>query len=186
MQPVAAAAGGRIVERKAQVVAAQEPLEGEPGFVQPVFVVRGAVGFDAGRHRGVGLDRLLVELGGRFAARIEAVAADRAEEVLRRVLHLAQPAERVEADIQRLVVTAPPPAENQCMRRLGVVVDDDVFEPGPVVGGGLRGRRAMSRVGQFVADLVGEAVAAQAAEILVDAEQRECPGAERVGWRARR
>ena len=35
VKPVAAAAGGRIVEREAEVVAAEEPLEGAPRFLEP-------------------------------------------------------------------------------------------------------------------------------------------------------
>ena len=63
LEAVAAAAGLGVVQLQAQVVAAEEPLEGEPGLVQPVGVVGGPVRLEAGRDGGVGLDRLLVELG---------------------------------------------------------------------------------------------------------------------------
>ena len=63
LEAVAAAAGAWVVEVLAQVVAAEEPLEGRAGLVQPGGVLGGPVGLQAGRDRRVGLDRLLVELG---------------------------------------------------------------------------------------------------------------------------
>ena len=52
LEAVAAAAGLGVVEFQAQVVAAQEPLEGEPRLLQPDRVVGGLVGFEAGRNGG--------------------------------------------------------------------------------------------------------------------------------------
>ena len=67
LEAVAAAAGARVVQLLAQVVAAEEPLEGGAGLVQPGGILGGPVRLQAGGDRRVGLDRLLVEPG-RLAA----------------------------------------------------------------------------------------------------------------------
>ncbi len=61
VQAVATAAGGRIVERQAQIVPAEEPLERAARFRDPEHVARGLIRFDAGGNRGLGFDGLLVE-----------------------------------------------------------------------------------------------------------------------------
>jgi hypothetical protein len=64
VQSIAATARLRIIERKAEIVAAQEPLEGDAGLFVPEGIVGGAIGLEARRDGAVGLDRLLVKLRG--------------------------------------------------------------------------------------------------------------------------
>ncbi len=61
VQAVAAAAGARVVEREAQIIAAEKPLKRAARFRNPEHVVRGMIRFDAGGDRGLRLDGLLVE-----------------------------------------------------------------------------------------------------------------------------
>ena len=82
MQSIAAAAGLRRVELQAEIVPADEPVEGALGLFVPPEVRCGAIGFQAGGDRRLRFDGLLVEIGARAAAAIEAVAADRAEVAL--------------------------------------------------------------------------------------------------------
>ena len=63
MQPVAAAASGRVVEREAQIVPAQEPLERAPRLRHPERIARRLIRLDAGGNRDLRLDGLLVEDG---------------------------------------------------------------------------------------------------------------------------
>src|SRR4051812_5738733 len=75
LEAVAASPGARVVELQAQVVAAEEPLEGDAGLVQPDGLLGGPVGLQAGGDRRVGLDRLLVGPGRLVAPAGEAGAA---------------------------------------------------------------------------------------------------------------
>ena len=84
MQTIATTAGGGIVERKAQIVATEEPLEREPGLLVPFGVVGRAISFEAGGNGGVGLNRLLVELGRLPATGKKSIGADRAKMAVRR------------------------------------------------------------------------------------------------------
>src|SRR5438128_1346401 len=72
LKAIAAAAALGVVEIESQVVAAQEPLEREPGLLEPGELLGGMVGLDAGRDGREGLDRLLVELGAVAVAAVEA------------------------------------------------------------------------------------------------------------------
>ncbi len=101
MQTVAAPAGGRIVQRQAQIVAPEEPLEGASGFFAPAGVVCAAVGFEAGGDRGLRFNRLLIEAGAFAAALIKAVGADRDKMpfIRVRVLQISQPGEGFQSDV---------------------------------------------------------------------------------------
>ena len=70
---------------------------------------------------------------------VEAVAADRPEVALGRLLDLDQPAQGLQADLQRPGVAAVAAAGDQGVRQPGVVVGQDLLEPGPV------GRRPSAR-----------------------------------------
>ncbi len=96
----------------------------------------------------------------------------------RRTLHVGQPVERAEPDLAGPAVIGPPPAEDQGVRQLGIVIRDNVFEPLPIVRGGVFVAFDQS-AGERVADLVDQAVAAQAAAILVGAQKRQGPGPRR-------
>ena len=77
MKSIFASAGGCIVERRLQIVFAQEPMEDAMGFVGPALVVREPVCLKTSGDGGAGFDRLLVE-SWLFAALGEACArADR-------------------------------------------------------------------------------------------------------------
>lgn len=76
MQAVAAAAGVGVINRQAEVVAAQEPLEGAARLLAPAGIAGEAIRFQAGGGRRLGLHRLLVEACLLAAAHIEAVRAD--------------------------------------------------------------------------------------------------------------
>ena len=65
VQAVAAAAGAGIVERQAEIVAAQKPLEGALRLARPRSILRGAKGLEAGGDHGLRLHRLLVEVRAR-------------------------------------------------------------------------------------------------------------------------
>ena len=98
-----------------------------------------------------------------------------------RTLHVGQPAQRAQADFHRLRVVRPSSAENQRVRQLGVVVGDIRLEPGPVVGRVLLVQLDQPG-GERVAMLVHQPIAAHAAEVFVNADQRECPGPRRRGF----
>src|SRR3954471_7656861 len=61
LEPVATAPGSGVIQLLPEVVAAEEPLEGGPGLVQPAGVLCRPVRLEAGGDRRIGLDRLLVE-----------------------------------------------------------------------------------------------------------------------------
>src|SRR5436305_1885093 len=99
LEPVAAAARGRVVQILAQVVAAEEPLEGGAGLGHPGGVLGGPVRLQAGGDGRAGLDRLLVEPGRHLPLAVEPVAADRPEVLLRGRLHLDQPAQGMQTHL---------------------------------------------------------------------------------------
>ena len=76
MQAVAAAAGARIVEREAQIIPTEEPLERAPRFRDPERVARCLIRFDAGGNRDLGFDGLLIKDRAFLAAWKESVRAD--------------------------------------------------------------------------------------------------------------
>src|ERR1039457_5535287 len=77
VQAVPTAAGGRIVERQAQIVSTEEPLERAPRLRDPEHVARRMIRFDAGGNRYLGFDGLLVELRAFLAARIKSRSEER-------------------------------------------------------------------------------------------------------------
>src|SRR5262245_32049432 len=95
VQPVPAGAGRGVVERDAEVVVAEEPVEGAVRLLTPLAVAGRAQRFEGGGDRRLRLHRLLIEARARAGARIEAVRADR-HEVAFRALERRQPRERLE------------------------------------------------------------------------------------------
>src|ERR1700722_14870170 len=77
MQAVAAAAGDGIIERKLQIVVAEEPVEGRPGFVAPAAVSSNAVCLQARRNRTGSFKRLLIEAGLLATLAIETLRSNR-------------------------------------------------------------------------------------------------------------
>ena len=69
-------------------------------------------------------------------------------------------------------------ADNQGVSQLGVVISQALFKPGPAGPGDLVEDRHQPP-GQLFADVGGQAVALQPAQIFVNANQAECPGARR-------
>jgi len=59
---VAAAAGARVVQLRAEIVAAEEPVKGPSGLVEPERVLRGVIGLDGRRDHRLGFDRLVIDL----------------------------------------------------------------------------------------------------------------------------
>ena len=127
----AAAALGRV-EFQAQIVPAEEPVEGALRLLVPPDVGCGAIGFQAGRDHGLRLDGLLVEIGARAAAPVESIAADRPEVALLGDLQLVQPAQGLQASLEDRLLSGGVSAQNQGVRELGVVVRQLFFKPGPV------------------------------------------------------
>ena len=77
VQAVPATASRRVIHGQIQVVAPAEPIEGPAGFFAPARVPGDSVRFEAGGHRGLGLDGLLIETGTLATLPIEAVRSDR-------------------------------------------------------------------------------------------------------------
>ena len=130
----------------------------------------------------MGFERLLIELGRLFAAREEAVAADRAENGRRAIACTSHSQRSDSRPISRARgLLAQRPLRISAWDSLALSYEA-FLEPGPVVG-----RRLLVEVDEprreRLAQLVGEPVAAQAAEVFVNAEQRERPGAGRRGFR---
>src|SRR5665811_844641 len=79
MQAVAATAAGRIVERQAQVLPTQEPLESGRRLAVPALVVGHRICLEASRNGGGGFERLLVEARLLATLLVPAVGTDRHE-----------------------------------------------------------------------------------------------------------
>ncbi len=77
VQAVPATAGRRVIHGQIQVVAPAEPIEGAAGFFAPARVPGDSLCFEAGGHRSLGLDGLLIEARTLAALPIETVRADR-------------------------------------------------------------------------------------------------------------
>src|SRR5689334_4421641 len=91
MQGIAAAAGAGGVKLEAQIVPAQEPIESALSVFVPTRVGGSVVGLEASGHHGVSFDRLLVEVGPRLAAAVEAVAANGPEVTMLGSLEVGEP-----------------------------------------------------------------------------------------------
>ena len=68
METVPATASARIIQRDAQIIPAKEPLERTARLRNPVWVVGGMIGLDAGGNCGLRLNGLLVKVGALFSA----------------------------------------------------------------------------------------------------------------------
>src|SRR5690348_18427932 len=120
------------------------------------------------------LDWLLVEGRARAAASIESVTANGLEVPIFGGLYPHKPAQRTEAPFEHSLLPGGVPAQEQGVRQLGIVVTQLLFKPGPVR---VRGpvEDVHQPVGESIAGLMGQAVAAQTAQIFVDANEAECP-----------
>ena len=134
LQAIAAAAGLGVVKFQAQVITAQEPLKGQTGLLQPDGVFGGLKRVNAGRDRGEGFQRLLVELGAFASAMVEALRADGAEVPGGRLLLADQPGQGLEPDIERLGMPAGLAAGDQALAKPGVIVSEILLEPAPFLG----------------------------------------------------
>jgi len=76
MQTIPAASGNRVIERHVQVIPPQEPFKDAVCTIAPLPIAGHPVGFQAGRDRRLGLDRLLIEAGPLLAPRVETIRAD--------------------------------------------------------------------------------------------------------------
>ena len=79
MQAIAAAAGGRVVERLPQVALPQEPAEGAARMLEPARLTGHSVRFETSRNHGARFHGLLVEGSRRRTAPVETVRADGGE-----------------------------------------------------------------------------------------------------------
>src|SRR5262249_33759 len=91
LKAVAAAPGARVVQVLAEVVAAEEPLEGAACLLHPRGILGGPVRLQAGADRRARLQRLLVEPGPLVPLAVEPVGADCPEVLLRGRLDRDQP-----------------------------------------------------------------------------------------------
>src|ERR1700691_3691732 len=98
MKSVAATSGNGIIEIDLQIVVAQEPVEGRPGFFAPAVVARCAVGLQTCRNCTRSLDRLLIEARLFATLTIESLRPDRHEmPVALRTLSFREPLQRFQA-----------------------------------------------------------------------------------------
>src|SRR2546430_2232783 len=182
MQRVAAAAGLSLVKRLAKIVPAQKPFEREPSLIEPVRIIGCAEGFDAGGDHGVSLNWLLVEMSACLTAAVKSNRTNRAKVAGFRNLEIYQPPKRFESYLKNLRLLRPTTTQNQRVRKLRVVISHDILEPGPVVG--RRVAIATHEVGRKgIADLIHQAIAAETAEVFVDANQCKRPRARRTKFR---
>src|SRR5207249_10785010 len=76
VQAISAASGGGIVDRQAEIIAAQEPVESPMEMGIPEAGAGHMLGRQAGGDHGLGFNRLLVEARPGAAAREKSIAAD--------------------------------------------------------------------------------------------------------------
>ncbi len=176
VQPVAAAAGQGVIEREAQVIASEEPLERARRLLAPVVVACDPVRRQARRNRHRGFDRLLIEARARSASRIEPVRSDRHEVRAPGPLHADQPGERRQRRLGEVGAFEIDTGHEQRVRQRRIGVRQHVFEPAP-----LRARRApvqlQQPIGQFELQLSGHAVTPVATLVRVNSEHDVRPRA---------
>src|ERR1035437_10429198 len=100
VQPIVAAASGGKLKAEAEIVPADEPVKGALRVFVPPEVRCGAIGFQAGRNRCLGLNGLLVEIGAGTAAAVEPVAANGPKVTLLGHLQFGQPAQGLESPLE--------------------------------------------------------------------------------------
>ena len=132
-EPVAAAAGGEVVQRPVQAVAAEEPVEG-PLRTQPVLRIAadgegGQLGLD---ERGR-VERLLVARSGSRLVATAAIVSGQPQRPLVEAGLVAEPAEGVEARLGEVVPAESDAADDQGVREPCVVVGERVLEPAPAL-----------------------------------------------------
>ena len=95
-----------------------------------------------------------------------------------RGLNAHQPAQRLYASFRHVFLPGGASADNQGVSQFGVVVSQALFKPGPTGLGDLV-EDGHQPPGEVVADIVGHAVAFLPAQVFVNANEAECPGARR-------
>src|SRR5437016_9902624 len=122
MQSVATAAALGRIQFQAEIVPADEPVEGALRLFVPPDIGGSAIGFQTGRNHGLRLDGLLVKIGARAAARVEAITADRPKVAFLGVLQFVQPTQGMQASLEDLRLSGGVAAQYQGMRELRIVV----------------------------------------------------------------
>ena len=145
-----------------------------------------AIRFEAGGDHGVRLERLLIEARPLAASRPEAVAADRREVPALRGLRLEQPAQRGKPDLEHLAVARSSGRSGSARARASRCRRSRCARTSASPATEFARNRADELSGEHIAHLAHRAVAGEGAEIFVDREQREGPGARRTEARDRR
>ena len=167
-EPVAAAAGGKVVERPVQPVPPQEPVE-RPLRALRVFRIagdgeRGQLGCDEGRS----VERLLVAgSGGWFGAR-SAEVTGQSERPLAEARLVAEPAKRLQPRLRQIFAPERDAAGDQRVRQPRVVVGQCILEPVSAVG-----RVALIRLRELVDEPLEQPQRLRLQPILVDPRKSE-------------
>ena len=133
VDPVAATAGRRVVDRASQRVLAEEPVECAPRVVEPARVARSRAA-RRGTPRPSRTPRPAADRSSRAARRAR---GSRSSPTGAKVPSAAtcwrhEPLERAHADLGHLVVAHPRRRHEQRLREARVAVREPVLEPGPV------------------------------------------------------
>src|SRR5438045_6859624 len=176
MQSVTTSSRAGIVERFSEIVPTKEPLETASRRALPVFVMRESKSLETGRDGSIGLHRLLIETRAFAAALPKTVAANRREISGLRSLRFHQPAERLQTCLEYLATRSPMTTQDHRMRKLCVIVGGDWLEPLPFLRIVSLKQLEQSRCEQ-VTQLIHQPVAGGTAQIFLDCEPAESPGA---------
>src|SRR5687768_12283632 len=113
MEPVTAAAGRGIVERKLKRIFSEEPAKGAAHLVRPALFSGSAPGFEASGDHGAGLEWLLIEARSLGGSRIEPIRADRVEVAFLRALDVDQPCKGPQASSDHLLTSQAMPGNDE-------------------------------------------------------------------------
>ena len=117
MQRVVTAAGARVVQRLAEIVPPEKPLERLARFIQPEIVLGAEERLQTGRNGGGGFDRLLIKFRPRSALAVKTAGTDRTEVAGFRSLLLREPAQTAQAGVNRLRMIGGLPTDQQRVRQ---------------------------------------------------------------------
>src|SRR5581483_11245140 len=135
-QPIAAAACCEVVQRLLEAVAAEEPFERtcrpDPVLGRTGDREGGELGLDQRRR----VERLLIARAFRRLVSAASAVTDEAEHVAFEARLVAEPAERLEAELGEIVAVECDAAADQRLRKTRIVVAECVLEPVPAVDGG--------------------------------------------------
>src|SRR5205823_5245167 len=130
-ETIAAAAGCEVVERPAEPVAAEKPLERVPCARGMLGVARDVEGGELGFDQCGSVERLLVAGAWCRVAAVAAAMTGEAERAVGKPGLVAEPAKRLEPDLGCILAAERGSACDQGVRKAGVVVGQGVFEPLP-------------------------------------------------------